>query len=288
MARLRFIAPLLPALTLSLGLVRPAVAADIDASDLDDDQADEESAPSEEAEPSDASASVSPVTTSPVDQWDPNDLQFELGVRARMLVVPKFLINAFQVEGGQDVVVGGIGAEGGIAKGNFEGLLGIWYAGYNAGPMPFKGPTDPPQAWELIKSNLGMLYLTADLMLRGEITRGWHWYFGGGAGIGILTGTLQRNEALWVTSPDGQTTLVPCSGPIPFPTQGWDQCPDPMNEDNRYDLAYGLSSPYWPVYPWLTMQTGVRYQPTQHLITRLDLGIGSSGFWFGLAVDYGL
>jgi hypothetical protein len=33
---------------------------------------------------------------------------------------------------------------------------------------------------------------------------------------------------------------------------------------------------------------GVRYQPIKQFIGRLDLGVGSSGFWLGLGADYGI
>lgn len=297
MARLHFPLRFVAALALTLSIPSLASAEGIDAGDMGEEDTEESSDGAEESsgeatEGATEDVAAAPAEKAPGKEWDPNELQFAVGVRSRLLVVPKFLINAFKVEGGQDIVIGGIGAEGGIAKGNFEGLLGIWYAGYKAGPMPFKGPTDGPEAWEIIQSNLGMLYLTADLLFRGEIARGWHWYFGGGAGLGIVTGNLQRQEAYWVApaSPqfpgDPYTQLAPCPGTGGPPDPN--QCPLGPTDDNRYDFTTGQTSPVWPVYPWLTMQMGARYQPTKHLITRLDLGVGSSGFWLGLAVDYGL
>lgn len=287
----------------ALALPGLASAADIDAGDMDEE--DSEGVPAEGLEDSaeEAAEGETPEATTPVDEgtkpkkeWDPNALQFEVGARARLMVVPKFLINAFKIEGGQDIVAPAIGAEGGFAKGNFEGLFGIWYAGYNAGPMPFKGPTDGQEAWERVQSNAGALYLTADLLFRGEVARGWHWFFGGGVGVGIITGHLRRQETYWADpySPafpgDPYNNLVDCPYPPPMPPDPLAaQCPPGPTDDNRYDFSLGTTSPIpWPVYPWLTMQTGVRYQPNEHLITRLDLGIGSSGFWLGLAVDYGL
>jgi hypothetical protein len=229
------------------------------------------------------------------EAWDREALQFEVGARGRLMVVPKFLINAFGVEGADTLVVGGIGGEGGISKGPFEGLLGIWYAGYNTSTMPFKGPSDPPEGWEMIKSNLGVLYITADLMFRGKIATDWNWYLGAGLGVGVVTGTLQRNETYWATGPGGTpgpagdpyTQLALCPVPVGFGTV---ECPGPINGDNRYDLVSvpPTSSSVWPVYPWVTYQMGVRYQPIKHFIARFDLGVGSSGFWLGLGADYGI
>lgn len=245
------------------------------------------------AEKTEATPAAEPGDELGKKAWDRDAMQFEVGARGRLMVVPKFLINAFGVEGADTIAVGAIGGEAGIAQGPFEGLLGVWYAGYNTGQMPFKGPTDPPEGWEMIKSNLGMLYITADVMFRGKIATDWHWYVGGGLGVGVVTGTLQRNETYWNVAPgtpgpyDPYTQLALCPLPVGY---GTPECPGPINNDNRYDLASNpqTSSPVWPVYPWLTYQMGVRYQPMKHLITRLDLGVGSSGFWLGLAVDYGI
>jgi hypothetical protein len=293
------------ALVTAFGFASPARAA-ID--DMDDDEVEggDEAAPSADeggtAEPeegdadakSEAPGAAATGTALAADAWDRDALQFEAGARGRVMVVPKFLINAFGVEGGADLVVGGVGAEAGISQGPFEGLLGIWYAGYNTGQIPFKGPTDPPQGWEMIQSNLGMLYITADLMFRGKIARDWQWFVGGGLGVGIVTGTLKRNETYWSTpggvAGDPYTQLALCSGPgmsapgVPNTLE----CPGPIDANNRYDIVTGQSSDAWPVYPWLTYQMGVRYQPVKNFIARLDLGAGSSGFWFGIGADYGL
>jgi hypothetical protein len=42
------------------------------------------------------------------------------------------------------------------------------------------------------------------------------------------------------------------------------------------------------VFPWLALQTGIRYKPHRNFAARLDLGVGTSGFFFGLGADYGL
>lgn len=265
--------------------------------DLDEEGDTEEGAELEtDAEASETESSANQAIEAeaapPADKaWDPEAFQFELGVRGRMLVVPKFLINAFGVQGGRDVVVGGVGVEGGMAKGSFEVLTSVWYAGYSLQNTPFKGPGDGNEAWEIIRSNLGMVYVTADLLWRNQITHGWHWYLGTGLGVGFVTGTLQRNEAYWTNgaSPfvpgNPSTDLAPCLAPgAPSPLE----CPGPPSNDNKYDLSNNTTSAAWPIYPWINFQVGLRYQPIQQFIARLDLGVGSSGFWLGIGADYGL
>ena len=50
--------------------------------------------------------------------------------------------------------------------------------------------------------------------------------------------------------------------------------------------ANGGSKPI--IFPWLAAQTGIRFKPSKHFAARLDLGFGTSGFFFGLGGDYGL
>jgi hypothetical protein len=267
-----------------------------DEAEPSDETADAEEGTSEESaeatpapEESPASSTADTGEALAAKSWDPDELQFEVGARGRVMVVPKFLINAFRVDGATDLVVGGIGAEGGISQGSFEGLLGVWYAGYNTAQVPFKGPNDGEQGWEMIKSNLGMLYITTDLLFRGKIAKDWRWFVGAGLGVGVVTGSLQRNETYWAT-PGGvpgnpYTQLALCNGPGATP---FEECPGPLNNDNRYDIVTNQTSPAWSIYPWVTYQMGVRYQPIKQFIGRLDLGVGSSGFWLGLGADYGI
>ena len=65
--------------------------------------------------------------------------------------------------------------------------------------------------------------------------------------------------------------------------------------DNDNDHYGGYTEPSWAdggskpiVFPWLTLQTGFRYKPSRNFVGRLDLGFGTSGFFFGVGADYGL
>jgi len=220
----------------------------------------------------------------PPEEEDPDAWQFTIGARYRLIVVPQFLINAFGVQGGTNVVANGVGAEFGLAKKQYEFMLAGWYASYPMSNTPFKAPGDGPSAWEMWNSSAGAFFITAEFALRNEITKGWDWTVGASGGLGIVTGSLQRRETYWLppfseTSPGGEadantTTLGVCNAPGD---------PVPACEPGDYTNA----AP-WPVYPWLSFQTGIRYQPVRNFVARLDLGAGSSGFWLGLGADYGL
>jgi len=65
-------------------------------------------------------------------------------------------------------------------------------------------------------------------------------------------------------------------------------CPDDPQATayNEPSWADGGSKPI--LFPWLVVQTGLRYKPHRNFVGRLDLGFGTSGFFFGLGADYGL
>ena len=221
-----------------------------------------------------------------------------IGARYRIAVVPQFLINMFGVEGGRTTWIHGGGPEIAFSQKDFEIILSPWVAGYSMEQTPFKGPNDPENAWELVESHLSMFYLTADFLWKTHISKQVDWHIGAGAGIGIVFGNLSRNEAYWASAPgvpapippngDPYNTVASAANPAlqrcnnvndPFGTNGLGECMPGGN--------YNSGSP-WPVYPWLTFQTGLRYSPVRNFIGRLDIGAGATGFWFGLGADYGL
>jgi hypothetical protein len=106
-----------------------------------------------------------------------------------------------------------------------------------------------------------------------------------GAGLGIVFGDLIREQAM---PPGGNTNAdpydwVPCPGPI------GGTCDDDNEHYDGYteaSWAGGGSKPI--VFPWFAIQTGLRYKPHKNFVARLDLGFGTSGFFWGIGADYGL
>lgn len=235
-----------------------------------------EEGPSSEAEAG-AAAEVDDSDWSPVEK--PGETYYFVGARYRALVVPAGMINLF-ADGGQTFVVHGVGAEFGIRRDNFEILPSVWFANYSFDPTPFKGKNDGADAWELVEGNLKVLYLTADFLWSTPINEQFAFSYGAGAGLGLVLGSITRHEAYFPGglpgNPDG-AGLVKCQGPN-TPANG--QCPG--------DGQYNAKDDAWPLFPWLAVQTGLRYKPHKSFVARLDLGFGTSGLFFGLGADYGL
>ncbi len=259
-----------------------------DAAPGDDLDLDEEDVAKDAADEKKSDIEVAPLEeelpeTSPVEEA--GKTYYFVGLRYRGIILPKFMMRMF-ADGGSTVYVNGVGPEFGIRKDDFEIQLSAWYAGYGTDDIPFKSKSDPDTAWELVNSDLWTMYLTADFLWSQPLSSDFAINYGGGAGFGIVFGDLFRNEAYFppgvAANPDGDG-LVRCTD---VGEPDGNQCPPGEYGDPEPSWANGGSKPI--LFPWLTVQTGVRYKPHRNFVARLDLGFGTSGFFFGIGADYGL
>lgn len=221
---------------------------------------------------------------------DPKKTYYFVGARLRAVVIPSFIIEAFG-EGGTTVVGPMFGPEFAIRRDGFEYNFALTYTAYPMDRTPFKAPTDPPQAMELVESRIKVLYATADFMWSHSFTDAVALTYGGGAGLGFVWGPLYRAQAYPVA---GGWEL--CPGP-PTPTNpgpNFAYCsPDPTLSEQRYGADYeekswadGGSKPL--VMPWLAVQMGLRFKPHRNFVGRAEVGIGLGQVFLGLGADYGL
>ncbi|HEX3773880.1 MAG TPA: hypothetical protein VHV51_05405 [Polyangiaceae bacterium] len=216
-----------------------------------------------------------------------------VGLRYRAVIVPKFMMNLFG-DGGATVVANGFGPEFTIRKDGFEYDFSLWYASYAMDPTPFKASSDGAEAWEIVQSHLKVLYITSDFLWSHEIASEFSVNYGLGAGLGFVFGDLNRTQAYPGSGANSSTGagFLPCAGPgnAPAnPSAGGQYCGNDNNHYNGYaepSWANGGSKPI--VFPWLALQTGLRWKPHRNFIARLDAGFGTSGFFLGLGADYGL
>lgn len=246
-----------------------------------------ETATSESAGPS-AGSAVSDAQAGNTPFEKPGQTYRFVGFRYRGIIVPKFMMNMFGADGGRTVYVNDFGPEFAIRKDGFEYDFALTYAPYSMDPTPFKSSSDPATGWEIVQSDVKMIQLTADFLWSQQFNPEFSWNYGLGAGLGFVFGDLHRVQAyppngVSVDNPDG---YQPCIAP---------GNPDPTfcgNDNNHYG---GYTEPSWAnggskpiLFPWLAVETGFRYKPVKQFAARLDLGFGTSGFFFGLGADYGL
>jgi hypothetical protein len=256
-----------------------------DKSDQDDKKGDAEPEKAPEASKDAAAGNDSPVE-------EPGKTYYFVGLRYRGIVVPQFIQGLF-ASGGATVYVNAIGPEFAIRKDNFEYNLSPWLAFYSMGDTGFKGKSDKDEAWELINANITMLYLTSDFLWSHNFTPELAINYGLGAGFGFVFGSLHRVQSFPTVpgqSPDNYSKCAFAGQPTPFNApDGNPYCDGSNNHFGNYSepsWANGGSKPI--LFPWLVVQTGLRFKPSRTIAARLDIGFGTSGFFFGLGGDYGL
>lgn len=219
--------------------------------------------------------------TSPVE--DPGKTYLFAGLRYRGIVVPKFMFSAFGADGGSTVYAHSFGPEFAVRKDGFEYQFALTYTGYGMDPTPIKSKSDPVYAFELIESNIKVLYITADFLWSHSFSPKVALNYGVGAGFGLVWGSLIRQQAY--PDPNGPGGYSPCPGVVP----GDLFCTPDNDHYNGYEepsWANGGSKPI--IMPWLSLQTGLRYKPHRNFVGRLDVGFGIGQFFFGIGADYGL
>lgn len=234
----------------------------------------------------DAEAGGSPVEL-------PGKTYMFLGARYRAIIVPKFMMNLFG-DGGKTVVVHGFGPEFAFRKNAFEYNLSAWYAGYGMADTPFKAKDDGEKAWELINSKLKSVFLTADFLWSQDFSPEFALNYGLAGGFGIIFGDLLRVQARPGSDsadPNTGAGFVRCANnkDAADTLKGGGFCDDSNEHYAGYpekSWADGGSKPI--LFPWFVLQTGVRYKPHRNFAARFDAGFGTSGFFLGLGLDYGL
>ncbi len=284
---------LLPAAVIFSGLayVHPATAAEDseaaageETTDTVATDSDTEDKPEGESDAAVANAAAAEADelSSPIER-EGKSYMF-VGLRYRGIIVPKFMFGVFGADGGTTVYANSFGPEFAIRKDNFEYNFAVTYTGYGMDPTPIKSSSDPEDAWEIVESNIKVLYLTADFLWSHDFSPEVAVNYGIGAGFGFVWGDLIREQAY--PDPNGPGGYSPCvavGNPNPQYCTGDN---DHYNNYSEPSWADGGSKPI--IMPWLAFQTGLRYKPHRNFVGRLDVGIGLGQFFFGVGADYGL
>jgi len=210
-----------------------------------------------------------------------------IGARFRYVIVPQFYMGLFG-DGGTTVGVPAFGPEFTIRRNGFEYVLSAMYASYSMDPTPFKAKTDGIDAWEVVDANVKAVYLMADFLWSAEANPSLAFVYGAGFGIAPIFGDIHRVQAY--PGAGGQND--------PYSYQRCQAAGTPNasfcgTDNNHYG---GYTEPSWAnggskpiVFPWLALQTGLRWKPVRQFMMRLDVGWNLlNGPFFGLALNYGL
>ena len=249
----------------------------------DEGDAAKDDAAKEEAS-GEGEAAASPGDDSPVEE--PGVTYRFVGARYRGIILPKFMLNLFG-DGGRTVYIHSFGPEFAIRKDGFEYNIGMWLGLYNMDDTAFKGSSDPDRAWEIINAKMQVLFLSSDFLWSHPFNPQLSLLYGAGAGFGIVFGDLHRNQAYPLTGAPGDPNSYKKCASLGFPNPAY--CDNENKHYGNYlepSWANGGSKPL--LFPWLAVQTGIRYKVSRQFVGRFELGFGTSGFFFGLGADYGL
>lgn len=270
------------------------LAATADSSDAESD--DPASAP--ESEPSNenaehandrADAAKSASTEDPWIEHDNRDYTF-VGLRMRIIHIPKFMFGLFQADGGAPVTAPSIGAEYVTRRDGFEVDTWLTFTSYGMDDAPFKSSSDPDEAYEIVSSEIKTLTIGADFLWTKPLNdKGLSLVYGAGAGIGVVFGALRRNQS------------YPANG-VPGDPEDYLACPRANYDSGNYcdteNDHYGdYEEPNWinggskPVlFPWIAIpQVGLRWKASRKFVMRLDTGLSLPGpFFLGVSGQYGL
>jgi hypothetical protein len=240
----------------------------------------------------------------PKEEWDETDVEekpgktyYFVGLHYRGDIVPQFLTSLF-VDEGKTIYSNSIGAELDIRKDNFSFIPALTYSEYGTGDILYlqKGK-DASFAgnWSNINSSLKAIYASAELLWSWKIHKNVDFEFGAGFGLGVLFGSL---ETSWVyqdsngpyTASSGQR-FSPC---LTGNTQVGCNTTDHQNATTAKINHY--TEPFWSgggsvpnIFPEIRFpEFGLRFKPIKEMEARLGIGFSLTGFWFGLAGDYGL
>jgi len=222
---------------------------------------------------------------------DPLKVHRYIGLRFRDAYIPKAILNIF-ADGGTNVNVPMGGIEFGTRRDNLEFIFSLSYASYVTSDMLFKGKNEPDEAYELVRSDLSLIYGKIEILYNIPLDTKSRFtvQVGGGVGIAGVLGKLYRVQAypnVQNASGDDPSQWSKCGGP------GAGYC---ANDNDHFSVggkdydeptwANGGSLPF--IFPWIAIpQVSFRWKPIKYFQARADVGFAiTSGIYFGLGAGY--
>lgn len=211
--------------------------------------------------------------------------EYGVGIRLRQVFVPKGLLELFVERAAGGASNTGIGVDLVRRRGNLELQLGFEFEHVQPGEGVWINSGDnvaagaqadymlgPDQAGK----SLGWFSIEFTFLNHAPISDKVAFRYGGGAGIGFITGGLQKYD---VTCVGGATNEMPEPGCVPqgVTSPSGNQGIAPAGAPNDYDLP--------PVFPVVNAIVGVQVRPTKKAVINVETGIRTIPF-IGLSGGY--
>jgi hypothetical protein len=206
---------------------------------------------------------------------DKDEVEFGVGVRLRSVWVPKSVLELFVTRaagGAQDY---GVGVDLTRRHGGTELQLGFEYERITVGQGVWINKGDDVAAGdeadyvlgpEASGHHLGWFTIEFTFLNHAEINKFLSVRYGGGIGLGIVTGELDHNNIICTNA----TNSAPEPGCVPMRYGGTGV----YSEGQETQVAYGLP----PVFPVVNAIVGLQIKPTDKMTINLEGGIRTLPF----------
>lgn len=216
-----------------------------------------------------------------------NKPEYGIDLRLRSVWVPQGLVDLFVESSAGGAHNTGFGADFVRRRGNNELLLGFEYEHITPTPgvwVEKKGSNDNPNAADYILSpddageSLGWFSLEFTFVNNVPINKYVAFRWGGGAGLGIITGGLKR----WDVECSGPAMQGPSCTPGDVGLAGSGRTADdsqglPEQKPQSYNLP--------PVFPVVTALVGFQFKPSPKAVINVEGGIRTLPF-LGVSAGY--
>lgn len=253
-----------------------------------------ESVVATEGESREVVVSLAPLKKPPATPPPAPENEHWLGVGARGIVMPQFLVGAFG-EGGQTLFFPGGEVRYARRLGSVDVEPSLSIMSFGAGTFPFKPHDVPDTEWELIESDLLGMTVALDVLYRVALTDSGSVEFRVGAGFGFgwaFYGEIYRWQSYPSDlQPGDPSTYKKCKGPN-NPAGSYTYC----NQLDKDAERYGQPDPWWGdggsrpiIYPWLSLpQTGFAFRPSEGLFIDVEVGVTPVGLLTHLGTRFAL
>ena len=220
-----------------------------------------------------------------VTQRSDSPVQYGVGLRFRGVFVPKGEVELFVARAGDNSSKTlGLGLEFTRRRGNTELQIGVEFEGFNPGQgvwIEKNNDVANGDAADVVLARgdqpkpLGWITFEFTFIHHTPITNNLSIRYGGGGGLGIVTGELQHYDITCAAGATNEDPSPQCEPPVP-----------PFNGTGQFEAGEVLRKyKLPPVFPVLNALIGLQIKPIDKLTVNIEGGIRTFLF-FGVSSTY--